>query len=113
MAKKQNVFLNMVEILKREKQLEWACRILITVDVLVILSGYLSYLQIKRQLTSPLIPHTTITQIWYDSNDAIVKASIISAIIFLSGLWLYSFKKKNLALFLFISVPVCYKLLLL
>lgn len=113
LTKKQNVFLIMAEIIKRENQLDWACRILITLDLVVILGGYFSYFQTRYQLVSPLIPQSTIDQIISDNVSIIMKASIVAAVIFLAGLWFYSFGKKSIALFLFLSSPVCFKLLLL
>ena len=112
MTKKQNVFLIMTGILKREKQVEWACRILITSDVLVIVAGYISYFQSKRQLMTPLIPKSTIYQILYDSNEIVMKACLLSACLFLSGLWFYSFKRKIPAVVLFSLAIISYKVLL-
>lgn len=103
----------MPEISNKEKQLNWACRILMTIDVLVVLAGYISFFQAKRQLVSPLIPKETIYQIFYDGGDDIMKASMMAAIIFLSGIWLYTFGLKKMALLLFIISPVCFKLFLL
>jgi hypothetical protein len=103
----------MPEISKKEKQIDWACRILITVDLLIVLAGYFSFLQAKWQLASPLIPKETINQILSDGTDVIMKASIIAGSIFLPGIWLYTFKRKKLALVLFIVAPIIYKLLLL
>ncbi len=103
----------MAELSKREKRLDWACRILMTFDLLVILAGYLSYFQAERQLVSPLIPKDMAIKIFSDSGDVIMKACIAAGIIFLSGLWLYTFKKKTLALILLICAPVCFKLLIL
>lgn len=91
----------MPEILRREKQLEWACRILMTADVFVIVSGYLSWFQTKRQLISPLIPTSTTFQIFSDGGDIHFKISMIAALIFLAGLWFYSFKRKITAIILF------------
>lgn len=112
-TKKQNVFLIMAEIIKRENKLDWACRILITLDLVVILGGYFSYFQIRYQLVSPLIPQSTIDQIISDNVCIIMKASIGAAVIFLAGLWFYTFRKKTIALFLFIIAPICFKLFLL
>lgn len=102
----------MTVILKREKQIEWACRILMTADVLVLVIGYISYFQTKQQLISPLIPKSAVYQILYDGNDVFMKASLISGSLFLTGLWFYSFKKKILAVVLFSLAIVFYKLLL-
>lgn len=96
----------MPEISKREKQLEWACRLLMIADVMVILSGYLSYFQAKRQLLSPLIPRDTIARIWYDTGDEMMKAGIIAGIIFIPGLLLYSFKKRLPALIVYATIIV-------
>jgi hypothetical protein len=103
----------MPEISKKEKQLDWACRILMTTDVLFMLAGYLSFFQTKHQLVSPLIPTETVYRIFVDGGDEIMKASIIAAIIFLAGCWLYTFRLKKLSLLLFIISPVCFKLFLL
>jgi hypothetical protein len=98
----------MTGILRREKQIEWACRILMTVDIIIISAGYVSFFQAKNQLMSPLIPKSTVYQISYDSNDTIMKASLISCGLFLIGLWFYSFKKKVVALILFsLAVIAC------
>ena len=98
----------MAEISKREKQLEWACRLLMTADVIVILSGYLSWFQTKYQLVTPLIPRSTIYEIFNDAGDIHFKVSIIAALIFLSGLWFYFFKKKILAIVLFSATIVLF-----
>ena len=89
----------MTELPKREMQIEWICRILITIDVFVVMVGYLSYFQAKHQLISPLIPTSTLSQILLDSH--IMEISCISAIPFLAGLWFYSFKRKVVAIILF------------
>lgn len=46
-----------------EKWLNWSCRILIVLDILLVISGYLSWYQAKSQLISPLIPKETINQV--------------------------------------------------
>lgn len=98
----------MPEILKREKQIEWACRILMTADVVIILSGYLSWFRTKRQLVTPLVPRSTIFEIFNDGGDAYFKISIAAALIFLAGLWFYSFQKKMPAIILFSAVIVLF-----
>jgi len=84
-------------------KLEWICRLLMTIDIGVILSGYFSWFQTKRQLVSPLIPRTTVFEIFSDVSDRDFKISMASALIFLVGLWLYSFKKKIPAVIAFSS----------
>lgn len=88
--------------------LEWACRILMTVDVLVIVMGYITYFQTSYQLISPLIPHDVIHQI----SDGYMKASLITSGFFLIGLWLYFFKKKTPAVVLFALTIISYQVLL-
>jgi len=78
----------MVSTEKRDMQLEWVCRILITVDVIAVCGGYLSYFQTKNQLVSPLIPKSLVYQIMSDTH--VFVASLICAIPFLAGLWFYS-----------------------
>jgi hypothetical protein len=101
----------MTKISKREKQMEWACRILMTVDVLIIVAAYISYFQAKQQLISPLIPKSIIYQILFDGNEVVMKISLILSIPFLAGLWFYSFKRKILAVVLFGLVVILYKVL--
>ncbi len=91
----------MAEKSKAEKQLEWACRILMTLDVIVILAGYLSFFQAKWQLTSPLIPKDLVYRIMDDGADRIMNASIIAGVIFMTGIWFYSFQKRRIAAGLF------------
>lgn len=101
----------MAEISKREKQLDWACRILITVDIFVIVAGYFDFFQTQRQLVTPLIPRDTVYKILILTNNSIMKASLFSAGLFLAGLWLYSFKKKIPAIILFVLAALSFKLL--
>jgi hypothetical protein len=101
----------MAEISKRENQLQWICRILITINVLLICGGYISFFQMKYQLDTPLIPKSTVYQIFAESNGIIMKASIISAAILLTGLWFYSFKKLAIAACLFGASIICFKIL--
>jgi len=95
----------MTENLRKYDLIEWACRILITVNVFVIVMGYISYFQTSYQLISPLIPHDTIHQI----SDGHMKASLVSSSFFLIGLWLYFFKKKNPAIVFFSLTIVSYQ----
>jgi hypothetical protein len=103
----------MPEISKKENQLQWICRILISINVLLIIGGYISFFQTKHQLDSPLIPRSTVYQIFADTDNMIMKASIISAGIFLAGFWFYSFNKKKTAIILFSACIISFKLLLL
>jgi hypothetical protein len=100
----------MAEISKREKQIAWVCRILMTVDVLVIAAGYISFFQAQRQLMSPLIPKSTVYQILDDSYT--MKMSLISAGLFIIGLWFYSFNKKIIAIAFFSIIIILSQILL-
>jgi len=93
----------MPEIRKSEKRIDWICRILMTLDIVVILSGYINWFQTRKQLVTPLIPRSTVYDIFSDSSDAYFTSSMIAAMVFLPGLWLYSFKKKKQALLFFIA----------
>ncbi len=89
----------MAEINNRENRLNWICRILMTLDLVVVTAGYLSFFQAKQQLSSPLIPDSTRLQIISDAY--IFHASLLAAVFFLAGLWFYSFNKKGIAIVLF------------
>jgi hypothetical protein len=97
-AKKQNVFLIMPEISKREKRLEWACRIALSVNVFVIVSSYVAYFQARYQLDSPLIPPSTVHEI----TDAYMKSSLVVSGLFLIGLWFYFLKKRVVAIIILV-----------
>jgi len=89
-------------------RLEWICRILMTIDVIVIISGYLSYFQTRHQLVSPLIPKSAIYEIMSDSH--VMEASVISAILFLGGLWFYFFQKTLVAIAFFAGAILAFKI---
>lgn len=95
----------------RDKQYEWTCRILMTIDVIVIIAGYLPYFQTRRQLVSPLIPRSAIYQIMSDSY--VMQASIISAILFLGGLWFYFYRRNLVAITFFVLAIVAFKIVFL
>ena len=84
-----------------------------TIDVFVIIAAYLWYFQTKQQLTSPLIPKSTVYQVMSDGGDVEMTVSLILAVPFVAGLWLYSFKKKVPAIILFGLTAISYKLLFL
>ena len=79
-----------------------------TVDVIIIIGGYISFFQVKQQLTTPLIPEDIIANVYYDSSAGIITACLISAGIFLVGLWFYSFKRKVIATILFSIVVLVF-----
>jgi hypothetical protein len=77
---------------KRKRIYEWACRLLLSVHFLLVISGYISFLQIKHQLQSPLIPEETLYTIVVRSPDMYV--SVIHGVSFLVALWLYFFRYR-------------------
>ena len=91
----------MAEMSNKQKQLDWICRILITANVLAIVSGYISLHLGQQQLISPLIPESTLYHILKDSNNYTMKSSLVLAFTFLTGLWFYTFKKKKSAILFF------------
>ena len=87
----------MPEISKREKRLDWICRILLSINLYVVIAGYITYFQTSYQLVSPLIPQSTV----YKITDSYMKSSLAVSIFFLVGIWLYSFNKKIAAIISF------------
>jgi hypothetical protein len=94
----------------RDNQLDWACRLLMSADMIIIISGYLFWFKAKNQLVTPLIPRSTIYEIFSDVGDIYFKISIIASIIFLAGLWFYSFKRKISAIIFFTATIVLFLL---
>lgn len=93
----------MPETIKKGKGLERACRIVMTIDVLFICLGYYYLLQAKWQLTSPLVPRSTVDMILADTSEVLTWSSLGTAFFFLAGLWLYFFQLKKWALGFFIG----------
>ena len=79
---------------KKEKRIDWVCRILITLQLLLVIRGYIAFLQAKYQLVSPLIPQSVIYEISYPY----IIASLIASGFMLITLWLYFLNKKNAAI---------------
>jgi hypothetical protein len=79
-----------IKIKNNELKFEWGCRIMLTLCILRLLSGYVVFIQTKHQLVSPLIPQSIIYEIsaWY------IQASLISGVIFMAAIWFYFFNKK-------------------
>jgi hypothetical protein len=90
----------MTEINKQDKAVEWLCRILFSVVILLLVSGYISALQTRRQLNSPLIPAETVKTIIADSR--FYENSIAAGLFLLAGFWFYSFGKKKAAIALLV-----------
>lgn len=79
----------MTEKNKGTRTYEWPCRILLTLHLGIALWGYITYLQAKYQLTSPLIPQSTIREV---AEPGIYTGLCIGAT-FLAALWFYFFRK--------------------
>lgn len=99
----------MTEINKKNTSLDWICRILFSIDVLLLISGYLIFFQTRKQLVSPLIPDSIVAQIITDSRS--YESSIAAGVSLLAGLWFYSFNRKKTAVVLFVITILIYKLL--
>ena len=83
----------MTEIKKSDRAIEWVCRILFSVVILLLISGYISALQTRAQLVSPLIPQDTAEKIIADSR--FYESSIGAGLVLLAGCWVYSFGMKK------------------
>ena len=99
----------MTEIIKKDISLNWVCRILFSIDILLLISGSLGYIQARKQLVSPLIPDSVVTSIITDSR--FYESSIGAGVFLLAGLWFYSFNRKKTAVILFGTAILVYKLL--
>jgi hypothetical protein len=86
----------MPEKLNRDRRFEWACRILLTVHLGIAMSGYISYLQTKYQLTSPLIPPSIIQEI----AEPGIYTGLCTGVTFLAALWFYFFRKPLIVMVL-------------
>ena len=75
---------------KKEKTIEIACRILISLQLVLVIRGYIAFLQTKYQLVSPLIPESAIYEISY----TYVMTSLIASVCMIVTLWLYFLKRK-------------------
>jgi hypothetical protein len=96
----------MPEINKKDNSWDWICRILFSIDVLLLISGYISFIQARKQLVSPLIPDSIVAQLMADSRFS--ESSILAGIILLAGLWFYSFNRMKAAAVLFGTAILVY-----
>jgi hypothetical protein len=84
----------MPEISEKPTWKEWACRILITLDLYLIAEGYFSFLLTHHQLISPLIPQS----ILYDATTIQMKEGVATTVGLAAGIWLYFYKKRIAAI---------------
>lgn len=99
----------MTEIKKQVNYWDWICRILFSIVILLLISGYISVIQARAQLVSPLIPPQTINMIIADSR--LYECSTGSGLFLLAGFWSYSFGKKKMAVALLVAAILVYQLL--
>jgi hypothetical protein len=75
---------------KKDKTIEIVSRILITLQLILVIRGYIELLQTKYQLVSPLIPQSVV----YEVSYPYIITSLIASGCMLVTLWLYFLKKK-------------------
>ena len=80
--------------LKKDKRFEWICRIVITLQLILVIRGYIVWLQTKYELDSPLIPQSIAIEISYPH----LMSSLITSGFMLATLWLYFLNKKLAAI---------------
>ena len=74
----------------KDKTIEIVSRTLISLQLILVIRGYIAFLQTKYQLASPLIPQSIIYEISYPY----IITSLIASGFMLVTLWLYFLKKK-------------------
>lgn len=75
---------------------EVICRVLFTLNTVMLASGLLAYVQTEYQLVSPLIPRSTIDQI----AGPYLKGGVVVAILLIPSLWFYFFRKLTVVIVL-------------
>ena len=75
---------------------EVICRVLFTLNTLMLAGSLLIYVQTEYQLVSPLIPRSTIDQI----AGPYLKGGLVVAILLIPGLWFYFFRKLTVVIVL-------------
>jgi len=75
---------------KKDKTIEIVSRSLISLQLILVIRGYIAFLQAKYQLVSPLIPQSVVYEVSY---PYIITSLIASGCMF-ATLWLYFLKKK-------------------
>ena len=99
----------MTEIKKSDRAIEWGCRILFSVVILLLISGYTSALQTRAQLASPLIPRGTTDMIIADSR--FYESSIGAGLLLLASFWFYNFGKKKVVIVLLGAAILAHQLI--
>jgi len=92
--------------MNKEKRIDWICRILITIQLILVITGYISLLQTKYQLESPLIPQSLVYEISYPN----LIASLITSGFMIMALWLYFLNKRVLTIWVAASSLLLYEI---
>jgi hypothetical protein len=77
---------------------EVICRVLFTLNTLMLAASLLVYVQTEYQLVSPLIPRSTIDQI----AGPYLRGALVVAILLIPGLWFYFFRKLTVVIVLLV-----------
>ncbi len=72
-----------------QNKLEWVARVVLTLQVYLTFSGYIQILQTNYQLTSPLVPKSTV----YEVTSYLWWPSAMMGIALIAALWFYFFRK--------------------
>jgi hypothetical protein len=83
---------------------EWLCRILLTINVILVLNGLVSFIQADYQLISPLIPQSTV----YLITRIDILSSAWSGLFLIISLWFYFYKKYTVVIILGIFAIIIY-----
>ena len=79
---------------KHTNNIEWVCRIILTIHLFRIAAGYITILQADYKLTSPLIPSFTV----YEIAKPYILPSFLMICSFVLALWFYFYQKKLVSL---------------
>ncbi len=77
---------------------EVICRVLFTLNTLMLAASLLVYVQTEYQLVSPLIPRSTIDQI----AGPYLRGALVVAVLLIPGLWFYFFRKLTVVIVLLV-----------
>lgn len=75
---------------------EVICRVLFTLNALMLAGSLLIYVQTEYQLDSPLIPRSTIDQI----AGPYLRGALVIAVLLIPCLWFYFFRKLTVVMVL-------------
>lgn len=90
---------------RKNMRLEWGCRILLSIQLILTGSGYIKVWQTKYQLMSPLVPQSAVNTIISDVISYSYKPCFLLSASLLVALWLY-FLNKKLAVVVMSSISI-------